>query len=118
MEAVFATLTDSQRVETLNNLYKKGLSTPKENLAFSADKLVYIKPFISKLQSVDGINQDLNSRLMARTVVDELLKDILSEIELTSSVANKSSNKLAMEYGLGLLTQSFEENFFYTSKVA
>lgn len=118
MEAVFATLTDNQRVAALNSLYKRGLSTPKENLAFSSDKLVYIKPFISRLQNVEGIDQDLNSRLMVRTVVDELLKDILSEIELSSSMAQKNSDKVAMEYGLGLLVQSIEENFYYASKVA
>ena len=118
MEAVFATLTDNQRVATLNSLYKKSLSTPKENLAFSADKLVYIKPFISRLQNVQGMDQDLNSRLMVRTVVDELLKDILSEIEFASSVTNTNSNKVAMEYGLGMLVQSMEEKFYVTSKVA
>lgn len=118
MEAVFATLTDNQRVETMNTLFKKSFSTQKENLAFSADKLVYLKPFISRLQNVDGVDQDLNSRLMVRTVVDELLKDILSEIELTSSLTNQDSDKVAMEYGLGYLVQSVEENFYYTSKVA
>lgn len=118
MEAVFATLTDNQRVATLNSLYKKSLSTPKENLAFSADKLVYIKPFISRLQNVEGMDQDLNSRLMVRTVVDELLKDILSEIEFASSVTNTNSNIVAMEYGLGMLVQSMEEKFYVTAKVA
>ncbi|MBI1287461.1 MAG: hypothetical protein GC178_07745 [Flavobacteriales bacterium] len=117
MEAVFATLTDNQRVETLNNLYKKSISTPKGNLAFSADKLVYLKPFISRLQNTDGVDQDLNSRIMVRSVVDELLKDILAEIEVASG-NGKNADKIALEYGLGQLVQSVEENFYYTSKVA
>lgn len=118
MEAVFATLTDSQRVETLNNLYKKSFSTPKGNLAFSADKLIYLKPFISRLQNAEGIDQDLNSRIMVRSVVDELLKDIIAEIEVSSVINGKRADKIAMEYGLGQLVQSIEEEFYYSNKVA
>ena len=80
MEATFNTLTDDQRLETLNNVYRKGLSTPKEQLAFSADKLVYLKPFINKLQAANAGTQDLRSRVMARQIIDELLRDILDEV--------------------------------------
>ncbi len=115
METIFATLTDNQRVETLNNLYQKGLSTPKEQLAFSADKLVYLKPFISRLINADGITGDLNSRIMTRNVIDELLQDILEEIEATSVIqTSKDSAKIASEYGLQLITNKFPEEAYYT----
>lgn len=115
MEAIFTTLTDKQRVETLNNLYQKGLSTPKEQLAFSADKLVYIKPFISRLQNETGAHQELSSRVMARQVIDELLKDILDEVN--TSVVN-DSNKNMLEYGLQLLVPRYDEDFYFANKVA
>ena len=117
MEAIFSTLTDEQRVNTLNSVYQKGLSTPKENLAFSADKLVYLKPFISKLQNDNGITEDLSSRIMARQVIDELLMDIMEEIEANSK-NEKAANKMAIEYGLSLLVNNHEEEFYYASKVA
>jgi hypothetical protein len=92
------------------------MSTPKEALAFSADKLVYIKPFISKLQSNNGLTEDLTSRVMARQIIDELLKDILEEI--TASCDNdKSVEKISSEYGLNVLTANSVEEFYYT-KVA
>lgn len=116
MEAIFTTLTDKQRVETLNNVYQKGLATPKEQLAFSADKLVYIKPFISRLQNENGAYQELSSRVMVRQVIDELLKDILEEVNASGS---KDSNKRALEYGLQmLLINNYEEDFYFTNKVA
>ncbi|MDC0303492.1 hypothetical protein OAL15_00620 [Flavobacteriales bacterium] len=115
MEAIFTTLTDKQRVETLNNLYQKGLSTPKEQLAFSADKLVYIKPFLCRLQNQTGTQQELSSLVMAREVIDELLKDILDEVN--TSVAD-DSNKNTLEYGLQSLIPTYVEDFYFTNKVA
>jgi hypothetical protein len=115
MEAIFTTLTDKQRVETLNKLYQKGLSTPKEQLAFSADKLVYIKPFLCRLQNQTGTQQELSSLVMAREVIDELLKDILDEVN--TSVAD-DSNKNTLEYGLQCLIPSYVEDFYFTNKVA
>lgn len=114
MEAIFTTLTDKQRVETLNNLYQKGLSTPKEQLAFSADKLVYIKPFLCRLQNQTGTQQELSSLVMAREVIDELLKDILDEVN--TSVTDDYKNTL--EYGLQCLIPSYVEDFYFTNKVA
>ncbi|MFT4980768.1 MAG: chaperonin GroEL (HSP60 family) [Bacteroidia bacterium] len=113
MEAIFNTLTDEQRVETLNNVYRKAVSTPKEQLAFASDKLVYLKPFISKLQNADGTTQDLRSRVMARQIIDELLKDILDEV-----CSADAPEKSAVEYGLQLLTTSYQEDFYYANKVA
>ncbi len=116
MEALITTLTDQQRVEALNNIYQKGISTPKEKLAFSADKLVYLKPFISKLQSDNSVT-DLNSKTMARKVIDELLQDILDEVRATS-VNSTRSEKIAMEYGLQMLTAGYQDDFYLTNKVA
>ena len=111
MEATFTTLTDKQRVETLNRVYQKGITTPKEKLAFSADKLVYLKPFLSKLQDTEGT--DLSSRIMVRQVVDQLLQDIADEI----TVANGTANELATEYGLGSFVTTHEVDA-YLNKVA
>tara|TARA_R110000868_G_scaffold14220_1_gene66189 strand:- start:404 stop:757 length:354 start_codon:yes stop_codon:yes gene_type:complete len=117
MEAVFSTLTDEQRVNTLNSVYQKGLSTPKDTLAFSSDKLVYLKPFISKLQNDNGITEDLSSRIMARQVIDELLQDIVEEIEVSAS-SKTAANKIVFEYGLGIFINNPEEDIYYSSKVA
>jgi hypothetical protein len=119
MEAIFSTLTDEQRANTLNSIYQKSLSTSKDNLAFSADKLVYIKPFISKLQNDKGVNQDLSSRLMTRQVIDDLLQDIFDEIEVSSVNSEASINKIALEYGLNIfVNNNHEEDFYYANKVA
>lgn len=119
MEAIFTTLTDEQRVSTLNSIYQKCLSTSKDNLAFSADKLVYIKPFVSKLQNDNGGTQDLSSRLMTRQVIDELLQDIFDEIQLTSTNNEASINKMALEYGFNMFVSNDRvEDFYYANKVA
>lgn len=116
MEAIFSTLTDKQRVETLNSVYQKGISTPKEKLAFSSDKLVYLKPFLAKLQNTE--TTDLNSRMMVRQVVDQLLQDIMDEISATCSRANMVANRVAVEYGLTALTSNYAEDFYLTKQVA
>lgn len=115
MEATFTTLTDKQRVETLNSVYHKGITTPKEKLAFSADKLVYLQPFLSKLQ--DAGSTDLGSLMMVRQVVDQLLQDIADEIVAASSKANAAANKLAVDYGLAAFITTHEEDI-YLNKVA
>lgn len=119
MEAIFATLTDQERVQTLNSVYQKGLSTSKENLAFSSDKLVYLKPFISKLQNENNLNENLGSRVMVRQIVDELLLDIAAEITATCGGLGKEVSRVAAEYGLTLLlSPSSTEAQVYYNKVA
>jgi hypothetical protein len=119
MEAIFSTLTDEQRVNTLNSIYQKSLSTSKDNLAFSADKLVYIKPFISKLKNNNGVAEDLSSRLMARQIIDELLQDIFDEIGANSTSSEASINKMALEYGFNMFVRNDHvEDFYYANKVA
>ena len=109
MEATFATLTDEQRVETLNNVYQKGISMSREDLAFSADKLVYLKPFIGRLLNTETVS-DLNSRVMIRQIVDELLADIVDEIALTyCRNGDFNSEKAAAEYGLNNLFASNQQ---------
>ena len=115
MEALFNALTDEQRVETLNSVYQKGVTTPKDKLAFSADKLVYLKPFLSKLQAID--TADLSNRFMIRQVVDQLLQDITDEITVTSARENVPACKMAAEYGLGMLLPQYVEPM-YLDKVA
>ncbi|MFM1931774.1 MAG: hypothetical protein RL226_1077 [Bacteroidota bacterium] len=116
MEAIFTTITDKQRVETLYSVYQKGLTTPKEKLAFSADKLVYLKPFLAKLQDTEAT--DLSSRIMVRQVVDQLLQDIVDEISATCSRANVAANRVATEYGLNVLMSTSTEEFYLTKQVA
>lgn len=117
MEAIFTTVTDKQRVDTLNSIYQKGLCTPKEALAFSSDKLVYVKPFISKLQNENGATEDLSSRIMARQVIDELLNDIMDEIEMSCAKSAKDASKIALEYGLHAFINN-DEDFYFANKVA
>lgn len=116
MEAIFSILTDEQRVQTLNSVYQKGITTPKEKLAFSAEKLVYVKPFLSKLQDTEST--DLTSRIMVRQVVDQLLQDIMDEISATCTRANMAANRVAVEYGLNALTPNHSEEFYLAKQVA
>lgn len=118
MEAIFATLTDDQRVDALNGIYQKGMSTPKEELAFSSDKLVYIKPFVSRLLGQTGVDQDLSTRIMTRQIVDELLQDIIDEMHATCSRTMLSIDRLSVDYGITSLVSNHEEDFYYSSKVA
>ena len=118
MEAIFATLTDDQRVATLNSVYQKGISTPVENLAFSADKLVYLKPFIGRLLNADSTT-DLNSRIMLRQVIDELLADIVDEVALSvSRRSNKKVEKVAADYGLSSLMNVDADSAYSLRQVA
>lgn len=112
MEATFFTLTDSQRATILNNLYQKGISTPKENLAFSSEKLVYIQPFINKLMN-EGNSTDLATRIMVREVVDQLLKDIIDEIVIGSSTKQEQT---LQEYGLNAFSSGADA--YYAKQVA
>lgn len=117
MEAIIATLTDEQRVKVLNSIYQKGIATPKEQLAFSSDKLVYLKPFLGRLLNTEA--NDLSSRIMTRQIVDELLQDIMDEI--TATCARNGDirvEKVATEYGLQVLTHSSQDDFYGTRKVA
>lgn len=118
MEAIFSTLTDDQRVDTLNSVYQKGISTPAESLAFSADKLVYVKPFIARLLNAEKLN-DLNSTVMLRQVIDELLADIVDEVALTvSKRGNGKIEKVVADYGLASLMNSKSTNTYMLRQVA
>lgn len=100
MEAILM-MTDEQRVEVLNTVFRKGIQTPKEQLPFGSEKLSYIMPFISKLQQSG--TEDLASRMVVRRIVDELLQDIADEIVISCN--SSSSNKKLGEFGLTQLTQ-------------
>ena len=118
MEAIFATLTDEQRVETLNNVYQKGISVRKEELAFSSDKLVYLKPFIARLLNTDMV-KDLNSRMMIRQMVDELLTDILDEVTVSCSRKQVGTAKqVASDYGLSNLFAGEQSSVYDLKRVA
>lgn len=118
MEATFTTLTDQQRVTALNNIFKAGLTTPKENLSFSTDKLVYLKPFLAKLQSsTDYSVPSFGNMVMVRQIVDDLLQDIMSEVEATCVRTGQNVERLAVDLGLQMFAQQTMD-FFYTSKVA
>lgn len=118
MEAIFATLTDEQRVETLNNVYQMGISTPVEKLAFSADKLVYLKPFIGRLLNSESVD-DVSSKMMIRQVVDELLADIADEVSLNFSKSGVAKLKKAIsDYGLGYLLNTETESTYNLRQVA
>ena len=118
MKALFNTLTDEQRVATLNSLYQKGMNTRKEDLSFSADKLVYVKPFITQLLNAAS-EKDFSTKLMIRQVVDELLSDIFDEVALS---CNRNGNypleQAAKELGLSIFLKVNKERSYELRKVA
>jgi len=112
--------TDQERLQLLNTIYVKGLSTPKNELAFPSEMLVYLKPFISKLQgdTESGSPSHVNLGLV-RQVVDELLGDILAEIEAAClRMGGTRGARLASDYGINSVFNPFEAAFFYSQKVA
>ena len=118
MEAIFNNLTDIQRVETLNNVYQKGISTSAENLAFSSDKLVYVKPFIGRLLNSQNV-EDITSRAMIRQVIDELLADIVDEVSLSVSRTRPGKlNKALADYGLGAFVRPSSASSYELRQVA
>jgi hypothetical protein len=95
--------TDSDRLELLNTIFRKSLSTPKEQLAFSPELLVYLRPFISKLstETEDGLPANLD---LVRTVVDELLMDIVTEIQGNClRLGARRGERVMAEYGISML---------------
>lgn len=118
MKALFNTLTDKQRIATLNSLYQKGMNTRKEDLSFSAEKLVYVKPFITQLLNAAS-SKDFSTKLMVRQVVDELLKDIFDEVALS---CNRNGNypieQAANELGLSMFLTSNSKANYELRKVA
>lgn len=112
--------TDAERINALRIAYQKAITTPKEDLAFSSEMLKYLKPFMTKLysemsgESTKGQNQA--SSVMLRQVIDELLRDIWDEVEITySSVERSYRNQKLMEYGI---VGAQEYSFQYVEKVA
>lgn len=120
MEANFTPLSDQQRLDVLNMMYQKGLNTPQEELAFSADKLVYLKPFLTKLQNEDDqAVKSVTNLALVRQVVDELLIDIKEEVDAACArVGRKAAQKMAVEYGVNILTEQYKEDFYFVNKVA
>lgn len=112
--------TDVERINALKIAYQKAITTPKEDLAFSAEMLKYLKPFMTKLYSeMSGETekgQNQASSVMLRQVIDELLRDIWDEVEITySSVDRSCRRQKLMEYGV-ISTPEF--SFQFTEKVA
>ena len=116
MKAMFNTLTDEQRVATLNSLYQKSMCTPKDKLSFSVDKLVYVKPFISQLLNTVA-TKDLSTRLMIRQVIDELISDIIDEIEVSCTRDSRLSFENALkDLGLNLALNTDVHSTGYSVK--
>lgn len=112
--------TDAERIQALRIVYQKAITTPKNDLAFSAEMLKYLKPFMTKLYSeMSGMNekgQNQASSMMLRQVIDELLKDIWEEVEITySSLEYGYRMEKLMEYGV---ISSHDFSYNYTEKVA
>jgi hypothetical protein len=103
MNAFSLPQTDSGRIELLNAIYRKGLSTPKQQLAFSTDLLVYLRPFISKLSMVSEDGSCMN-REQVRRVVDELLLDIVNEIYgKCARLGDRRGHRVMAEYGIQMM---------------
>lgn len=118
MKALRHPSNDQERMQILSTIYAKGLSTPKDELAFSADLLGYMRPFISKLQSA-AADESVNLSLV-RQVVDELIGDIYAEVEAACiRMGGKRAERLASEYGMQLIANPFETvDYIYSKKVA
>ncbi len=120
MNALLLPQTDLERMQILNNVYAKGMNTPKNELAFSAGMLVYVKPFITKMQALLGDSEiSVNEFSSVRQVVDELIQDILEEVQTASlRMGGKRGERLAADYGLNFAFNPFEADFFQSKKVA
>lgn len=111
---------DQERLQILSSIYIKGLSTPKQELAFSANLLGYLKPFISKLtESCSSADETASNLNLIRQVVDDLIADIYTEIESASMrLGGKRGAHLIADYGLQTVFNPFETEFYYSEKVA
>ncbi len=112
--------TDKERMQLLNTIYVKGMSTPKEELAFSHNLLVYLKPFIIKMQTAVSVEDSGTLNLgLVRQVVDDLIRDIYEEIEASClRVGGRKAEYVAKEYGLNTMFNPFNTNFYTGQKVA
>jgi len=120
MTAFYTPSDDRERLEALNRIYIKGMATPKGELAFSPDHLVYLKPFISKLSSelstmgASGANLQL-----VRQVVDELISDIYAEVySACQMLGGKRAANVASDYGLHFTFNLFDAPQVDSCKVA
>jgi hypothetical protein len=122
MNALRLPSNDQERMQVLSSIYAKGLSTPKDELAFSSDLLGYLRPFITKLQSGVVENGDAAANLsLVRQVVDELISDIYAEVQAAClRMGGKRGERLAADYGLQHLVNPFEgmEYYYSAKKVA
>lgn len=119
MKALQLPQNDQERMRVLNTIYMKGLTTPKEELAFSSDLLVYLRPFISKLNSAAAAEDSNVNMSLVRSVVDELIADIVGQIEgVCQRMEGKRAAHLAAEYGLDSVFNPFEADFYYSAKAA
>jgi hypothetical protein len=120
MNALLLPQTDAERMQILNAVYAKGMNTPKNELAFSANMLAYVKPFIAKMQSLASDSEIASGDFSSvRQVVDELIQDILEEVQSASlRMGGKRGERLAADYGLNFAFNPFEAEFFHSKKVA
>lgn len=119
MKALRLPSNDQERMQVLSAIYAKGLSTPKDELAFSSELLGYLRPFIAKLQSQSVGNNDATANLsLVRQVVDELISDIYAEVQAACrKMGGKRGERLAADYGLQHLVSPFEGmEYYYSSK--
>ncbi|MCF8256154.1 MAG: hypothetical protein K9J06_01275 [Flavobacteriales bacterium] len=120
MNALRLPSNDQERMQLLNRIYAKGLSTPKNELAFSPELLTYLRPFIAKLRD-EATNEDGSAANLGlvRRVVDELIGDICTEVEAAClRMGGKRGEHLAADYGLQFIFNPFEAEYFRTLKVA
>jgi hypothetical protein len=111
---------DQERLIALSTIYVKGLSTPKDELAFSADMLIYLKPFILKLQSAAADSEGGNINLeLVRQVIDQLLADIYEEVRsVCLRLGGKRGERVAADYGLAVDVNSYVADYYYKQSVA
>lgn len=113
MTASVNTLSDQQRVNLLNAIYRQAVSTSTTDLGFSTEKLSYIRPFLGKLQQeLKSSTPSLVNLMMVREVIDQLITDIKDELAVFA--AGDSSHGLQQV----LLEQGLMQHSSMTSQVA
>ncbi|MFT4526720.1 MAG: hypothetical protein ACI85F_002897 [Bacteroidia bacterium] len=116
-------ITDIDRLNTLNMLFIQEGKTDAHELPFSRNKLDYLRPLMVRLNQVSSkVNtstSDVHSSTMLRQMIDELLLEITAQVNW--SIGSKRTTKrkrIISEYGLILWNQFANPVLSTTAKVA
>lgn len=116
-------ITDKDRLKTLNVLFNQEGKTDAQHLPFSRKKLDYLRPLKIRLTQVSSKEKpealSNHSAIMLRQMIDELLLEITAQVNW--SVGAKGINrkkKTLSDYGLIIWNQMANPILPTTAKVA